>query len=61
MPTVKEMAESHLGNVQKAIGDLEAQKVQIDEEIAKLQTYLADGVKVLQEGSSATETVEESK
>lgn len=59
MPTVKEMAESHLGNVQKAINDLEAQKVQIDEEIAKLQTYLADGVKVLQEGSSTDS--EESK
>ena len=47
MPTVKEMAESHLGNVQKAIADLETQKNQIDDEIKKLQSYLAGGISTL--------------
>jgi len=43
MPSVNEMAQAHLGNVQKAILDLEQQKVQIDEEIAKLKSYLQEG------------------
>jgi len=56
MPTVKEMAESHLGNVQKAITDLEAQKKQINEEITKLQSYLAEGVQTLSDGSVSEES-----
>lgn len=47
MPSVTEMAQAHLGNVQKAILDLEQQKVQIDEEIAKLKSYLEEGYKEL--------------
>jgi len=47
MPTVEEMAQAHLGNVQKAIGELEAQKKQIEEEINKLVAYLNEGSSVL--------------
>jgi hypothetical protein len=47
MPTVEEMAQAHLGNVQKAIGELEAQKRQIEEEINKLSAYLNEGSLVL--------------
>ena len=47
MPSVTEMAEAHLGNVQKAILDLEQQKVNIEDEIKKLQSYLQQGVLTL--------------
>jgi hypothetical protein len=47
MPSVKEMAEAHLGNVQKAILDLEQQKANIDDEIKKLESYLQQGVATL--------------
>lgn len=43
MPTVEEMAQAHLNNVQKAILDLENQKKQLEEEIAKLAQYLQEG------------------
>lgn len=47
MPSIKEMAEAHLGNVQKAILDLEGQKANIDEEIKKLTNYLKEGISSL--------------
>lgn len=47
MVTLKEMAEAHLTNVQKAIIDLQKQKSVIDEEIKKLSDYLQSGVDVL--------------
>jgi hypothetical protein len=47
MPSVKEMAEAYLGNVQKAILDLEQQKANIDDEIKKLESYLQQGVATL--------------
>ena len=47
MASLAEMAEAHLGNVQKAILDLEGQKTQIDGEIGKLKKYLEDGRKEL--------------
>lgn len=47
MASLAEMAEAHLGNVQKAILDLEGQKKQIDGEIGKLKKYLEDGRKEL--------------
>lgn len=47
MPSIRDMAEAHLGNVQKAILDLETQKSNIDEEIKKLETYLQEGVVTL--------------
>ena len=50
--TMKEMAEAHLGNVQKAIADLEAQKAQIDEEIARLKVYLSECVEVLKSNTN---------
>ena len=47
MASLAEMAEARLGNVQKAILDLEGQKKQIDGEIGKLKKYLEDGRKEL--------------
>lgn len=47
MATLKEMAEAHLSNVQKAILDLQSQRDKIDEEIKKLSDYLQEGVGVL--------------
>lgn len=55
MPSVKEMAQAHLGNVQKAIADLEAQKAQLDDEINKLTAYLNEGVNVLNVNDSNEE------
>ena len=55
MPSVKEMAQAHLGNVQKAIADLEAQKAQLDDEINKLTAYLNEGVNVLNSNDSNEE------
>ena len=53
--SVIEMAKAHLGNVQKAIADLEQQKNNIDEEIRKLTKYLDDGIKEIEENSPKTE------
>ena len=52
MPTVEEMAQSHLNNVQKAIVDLENQKKQIEEEILKLSSYLQEGYETIKKGNS---------
>ena len=43
MPTVKEMAQAHLSNVSKAIEELVVQKENIEQEIAKLTSYLNEG------------------
>ncbi len=51
MPTVQEMAESHLTNVQKAIGELEQQMASIDNEINKLKEYLESGRNTLNESN----------
>lgn len=52
MPSMAEMVEAHLVNVQREIANLQERKVAIDAEIAKLETYLADGKAELQ-GSAA--------
>lgn len=43
MLTLEDMCLAHLGNVQKAIEDLQGQKLKIDDEINKLQKYLEEG------------------
>jgi len=43
MPSIKEMAQAHLGNVQKAIQELVMQKENIEKEIEKLTSYLNEG------------------
>jgi hypothetical protein len=55
MATLKEMAEAHLSNVQKAIADLQLQKNKIDDEIKKLSDYLNEGISVLNEDKKALE------
>jgi len=43
MPSMAEMVEAHLLNVQREIQTLEERKVVIDTEIDKLKNYLAEG------------------
>lgn len=47
MPTMVEMVEAHLANVQREINTLQERKVQIDAEINRLETYLKDGAETL--------------
>lgn len=60
MSTVAEMAEAHLLNVQREIQNLNERKVQIDQEIEQLTSYLNDGAKELQEAQSEAEAVQAS-
>ena len=60
MPSMAEMVEAHLINVQREIGNLQERKVAIDAEIAKLEQYLEDGKAELQ-GSVAPEPEVEPK
>jgi hypothetical protein len=53
--SVLEMAKAHLGNVKKAIDDLEQQKNNIDTEINKLTIYLANGMREIEENSPKPE------
>lgn len=54
MPTVQEMANAHLSNVQKAIADLESQKKNIEDEITKLSVYLNEGIEELKKQANAS-------
>ena len=47
MPSLKEMAEAHLLNVQREIQTLKQRQVEIGEEITKLESYLEEGVRDL--------------
>jgi len=49
------MAEAHLLNVQREIQNLNERKVQIDQEIENLTSYLNDGARELQEAQSNAE------
>ena len=49
MPTMVEMVEAHLANVQREINTLQERKVQIDAEINRLQSYLQEGAETLNE------------
>ena len=55
MPSVLEMAEAHLLNVQREIATLEQRKVEIDQEVEKLKSYLEEGVQQLQADAPAIE------
>ena len=45
--SLEDMAKAHLSNVQKAIGDLEKQKENIQQEIDKLSEYFSKGLEKL--------------
>ena len=49
MPSLKEMAEAHLLNVQREIQTLKQRQVEVGEEIKKLESYLEEGVRDLNE------------
>tara|TARA_Y100000004_G_scaffold111760_1_gene125470 strand:+ start:118 stop:282 length:165 start_codon:yes stop_codon:yes gene_type:complete len=51
MQTLHNMAQAHLGSVEKTISDLEQQKSAIELEISKLQEYLKQGLEVLNENT----------
>ena len=48
MPSMAEMVEAHLLNVQREIQNLKDRKVAIDAEIAKLEEYLKEGATTLE-------------
>lgn len=52
MPSMIEMVEAHLLNVQREIGNLNERKNAIDKEIEKLQQYLQEGHNTLLESRS---------
>lgn len=52
MPSMAEMVEAHLMNVQREIQTLEERKVAIDAEIDKLKGYLTEGSATLTEAQS---------
>ena len=54
--SVEEMAQAHLNTIQKAIVDLQNQKVTIDNEIVRLTEYLQQGVMLLEERQNFTST-----
>jgi predicted phage-related endonuclease len=49
MISMKEMVQAHLLNVEREVKTLEDRKVDIDQEIKKLQEYLSEGVTTLNE------------
>jgi len=58
--TLKQMAEAHLLNVQREIGNLRENHRKIEEEIKRLSEYFDEGVRTLNE-NTATETVARSQ
>jgi len=52
MPSMAEMVEAHLLNVQREIQILEERKVAIDAEIDKLKGYLTEGSATFTEAQS---------
>ena len=59
MPSMEEMVQAHLLNVEREIKTLEERKVSIDSEIERLQSYLTEGVETLNGTSEETMTPEE--
>ena len=60
MPSMADMVEAHLVNVQREIATLQERKVAIDAEIAKLESYLQEGKQQLQQAVASSDE-EESK
>jgi len=52
MPSMSEMVEAHLMNVNREIQTLEERKVAIDADIKRLQGYLVEGKSTLDEANS---------
>jgi hypothetical protein len=52
MPTMAEMVEAHLSNVQREISNLQDRKAAIDAEVSKLEKYLVEGSTTLKESLS---------
>jgi prefoldin subunit 5 len=52
--TVTAMAETHLLNVSKAVEDLTTQKNSIEKEIEKLNSYIIEGMKAINDLKSNT-------
>lgn len=57
MPTMAEMVEAHLTNVQREIATLQDRKTQIDAEIARLEAYLKEGAETLNSEKKPVESV----
>ncbi len=51
MPSMLEMVEAHLLNVQREIQTLQERKVAIDSEIEKLNSYLQEGKETLEQST----------
>lgn len=58
MPSMAEMVEAHLMNVQREIATLEERKGAIDVDIERLKDYLSEGSTTLTE-SNSTQTVKQ--
>jgi cell division protein FtsB len=61
MPTMIEMVEAHLMNVQREIQTLSERKTAINQEIAKLQTYATEGVSEVERAKALAEHQIEAK
>ena len=61
MATLKEMAEAHLLNVQREIKQLNERKAAIDQDIARLTSYLDEGKKTLEEDIQVESTIPQSQ
>ena len=61
MPSMKDMVQAHLLNVEREIQTLEDRKVSIDQEIEKLRSYLGEGVSTLKEVVVAEDATEDSE
>ena len=61
MATLKEMAEAHLLNVQREIQQLNERKAAIDQDIARLASYLDEGKKTLEEDIQVESTIPQSQ
>ena len=61
MPSLQEMAEAHLLNVQREIQTLKQRQVEIGEEVKKLESYLEEVVRDLNEVQTEATPEEVSK
>jgi predicted nucleic acid-binding Zn-ribbon protein len=60
MPTMAEMVEAHLMNVQREVSNLNDRRNAIEKEIEKLQQYLQEGQATLLEAKSTTSIKQQS-
>jgi hypothetical protein len=56
MVTLEQMAEAHLVNVQREIGNLQEAKKKLDSDIERLTQYFNDGVKTLNDSKVSSQT-----